>query len=71
MIILKELFKDKEKYKKFIKTIQFDHMISYPIFVKKEYFLSENIVRLISNKNDLHIFNVVKKSDVKEIKIDL
>lgn len=71
MIILKELFKDKKKYKKFIKTIQFDNMISYPIFIKKEYFLSEKISKLISNKNDLHILNIVKKSNIKEIKIEL
>lgn len=70
MIILKTLFKDKKKYNKFIKKIEFNQMISYPIFVKKEYFLSEKIIKLISKKNDLNILNKIKKANIKEIRID-
>lgn len=71
MIILKDLFTNDISYKKFIKTLEFDKMISYPIFIKREYFLSDKIFNLVSNEEDLNIMNYIKGKNIKEIRIDI
>lgn len=69
---LKKILKE-DKYKKFLEETNLDKFIVYPVFLYKDFFLSNSVVGLIKNKDE-KIYNLCKenieKNDFLEIKID-
>lgn len=70
---LNKILENGEEYKAFLKNIGLDNMVSYPLYIYKDYFLSENVLGLIKIKETFlynEISKKIKELDVSEIKVD-